>query len=215
MSWRDRLPSRLRRPVDAYLSLGSNVGDRAETLRAAIVELDRADDVEVTAVSGVYETDPVGGVDQDPFYNLAVAVRTTRTPHELLDLAHELEAAHGRDRASEVRWGPRTLDVDLILFGDRVVDDEQLTVPHPRMHERAFVLVPLLEVHPGGTLPDGTRLSTLVARLAPVEGVALAFRLTELPWSGLPRPPGPRGAGAFLADEWDRSGGPPDEDVYR
>ncbi len=126
----------------AYLGLGSNMGDRREILRRAVGALD-----EVTVVSPVYETDPVGGVEQEAFYNIVVEVETRLGPHELLARCQELEQAEKRVRT--VRWGPRTLDVDLLLYGDRRIDTPDLVVPHPRMHERNFVMVPLLDIDPG------------------------------------------------------------------
>ncbi|HEX2040086.1 MAG TPA: 2-amino-4-hydroxy-6-hydroxymethyldihydropteridine diphosphokinase [Acidimicrobiales bacterium] len=128
--------------VRAFLGLGSNVGDRWAHLRAAVDALP-----DVVAVSPVYETDPVGGPEgQDAYLNCVVMLITDRTPRQLLSLCRELESAAGRTRGE--RWGPRTLDVDVLLVGDAVVDDPDLQVPHPRMWERAFVLVPLADVAP-------------------------------------------------------------------
>jgi 2-amino-4-hydroxy-6-hydroxymethyldihydropteridine diphosphokinase len=143
--------------VQAYLALGSNLGDRRAHLQRAIDALDRDEHVDVVAVSQVYATDPVGGPDQDEYLNAVVAVDTTLAPHELLRLAQAVEQAEGRVRT--VRWGPRTLDVDLLLHGDATLDDEALTVPHPRMWERDFVLVPLRDVAPDlvERLADGGR----------------------------------------------------------
>lgn len=188
MGWRRWLPW-ADEEATAFLALGSNVGDRLQTIRSAIEALDRPDDVQVEKVSAVYETAPdTGGrpelddVDQEPYLNLVLAVTTTRGPRELLELAHEVEAEHGRDRSSEVRWGPRTLDVDLLLYEDRVIDESDLQVPHPRMVERAFVLVPLAEIMPpGAQLPDGESLSRHIARLAPIEGIERYVRLQEGP----------------------------------
>lgn len=196
-------------PVDAFLGLGSNVAERLDTLEAAIRDLHAADGIEVQAVSGVYETDPVGGPDQDPYLNAVVAIRTTLRPERLLAAVQAIEAAHGRDRDREERWGPRTLDLDILLYGDAVIDTATLVVPHPRLHERAFVLVPLLEVFAGGALPDGTRVSALVTALAPIEGVDLYVRLEGVPGAGPERPAGPPSPGAFLADEWERPEGAP------
>ena len=126
----------------AFLGLGSNLGDRRRHLAEAVAALP-----DVVAVSPVYETEPVGGPEgQGPYLNLVVQLETERSPHELLALAQRLEAAAGRVRT--VRHGPRTLDVDVLLVGDLAVDDESLTVPHPRMHERAFVLAPLADLAP-------------------------------------------------------------------
>ena len=125
----------------AFLALGSNIGDRRTNLRTAVAAIP-----ELVAVSPVYETDPVGGPEQDSFYNIVIELDTERSPQELLALCQELERAAGRVRV--VHWGPRTLDVDVLLVGDLVVDDDNLAVPHPRMAERNFVMVPLLDLAP-------------------------------------------------------------------
>jgi 2-amino-4-hydroxy-6-hydroxymethyldihydropteridine diphosphokinase len=125
----------------AFLGLGSNIGDRRQTLLDAVAAIP-----ELVAVSPVYETEPVGGPEQGPFYNIVVELDTERSPHELLALCRELEQAAGRVRV--VRWGPRTLDVDVLLVGDLTVDDDDLVVPHPRMAQRNFVMVPLLDLAP-------------------------------------------------------------------
>ncbi|MEM9561318.1 MAG: 2-amino-4-hydroxy-6-hydroxymethyldihydropteridine diphosphokinase [Actinomycetota bacterium] len=130
----------------AYLGLGSNLGDRRATLRQAVAAIP-----EVVAVSPVYETDPVGGPEQGAFLNIVVELETRRSPRELLELCRELEAAAGRVRV--VRWGPRTLDVDVLLVGEESVDEDDLTVPHPRMAERNFVVVPLLDLAPDLDIP--------------------------------------------------------------
>jgi 2-amino-4-hydroxy-6-hydroxymethyldihydropteridine diphosphokinase len=132
--------------VRAYLALGSNLGDRAAHLQNAIDALDRDAHVVVVAISPVYATDPVGGPEQGEYLNAVVAVDTTLSAHDLLRVAQGLEQAAGRVRTE--RWGPRTLDVDLLLHGDARVDDDTLTVPHPRLWERDFVLVPLRDVAP-------------------------------------------------------------------
>jgi 2-amino-4-hydroxy-6-hydroxymethyldihydropteridine diphosphokinase len=130
----------------AYLALGSNLGDRAGNLQTAIDALTAVPKVAVVAASNVYETDPVGGPDQGSFLNAVVAVDTELTPRELLAVAHRLEHDAGRVRVE--RWGPRTLDVDVLLVGDAVVSEPDLVVPHPRMWERGFVLAPLHDVAP-------------------------------------------------------------------
>ncbi|HDK45475.1 MAG TPA: 2-amino-4-hydroxy-6-hydroxymethyldihydropteridine diphosphokinase, partial [Actinobacteria bacterium] len=116
---------------------------------------------EVVAVSSVYETAPVGGPDQGPYLNAVAVVETDLEPYELLDSLLRIEQRTGRERT--VRWGPRTLDLDLILYGDRVLDDERLTVPHPRLAQRRFVLEPLAEVWPGAVLPDGRPVTGLLS----------------------------------------------------
>jgi 2-amino-4-hydroxy-6-hydroxymethyldihydropteridine diphosphokinase len=130
----------------AYLALGSNLGDRARHLQTAVDALAAASAVTVVAVSSVYETDPVGGPEQERYFNAVVAIETALTPHELLALCQRLEVDAHRIRAE--RWGPRTLDVDVLLIGDAVVSEPDLVVPHPRMWERGFVLAPLHDVAP-------------------------------------------------------------------
>nr|WP_221473673.1 2-amino-4-hydroxy-6-hydroxymethyldihydropteridine diphosphokinase [Planomonospora venezuelensis] len=145
------------------MALGSNLGDRLGTLQGAIDSLFGAPGLEFVAVSPVYETDPVGGPEQDPYLNAVVVAESSLEPRTLLDRAQGVENAFGRVRAE--RWGPRTLDVDLIALqdpagggtgdgagADVVSDDPLLTLPHPRAHERAFVLVPWLQADPGATL---------------------------------------------------------------
>ena len=128
--------------VRAFLGLGSNVGDRWQYLTDAVARLP-----DVVRISPVYETDPVGGPDgQSPYLNLVVELSTDRSPRQLLEEAQAAEASAGRERT--VRFGPRTLDVDVLLVGDQVVNDSDLIVPHPRMRERAFVLVPLRDLAP-------------------------------------------------------------------
>lgn len=125
----------------AYLSLGSNMGDRRAHLKDAVASIEG-----VVAVSDVYETSPVGGPPQDDYLNLVVAIDTPLTPRELLGVCHRLEAAAGRVRGE--RWGPRPLDVDILWTDLGPVDEPDLTIPHPRMHERRFVLEPLRELAP-------------------------------------------------------------------
>jgi 2-amino-4-hydroxy-6-hydroxymethyldihydropteridine diphosphokinase len=130
----------------AYLGLGANIGDRTRALQAAVDGLAADDGVTVVAVSPVYETDPVGGPEQPDYLNAVVALDTDRTPRELLELAKRLEDEAGRVPGE--RWGPRPLDVDVLLVGDDEVDEPDLVVPHPRLYERAFVMVPLADLDP-------------------------------------------------------------------
>jgi 2-amino-4-hydroxy-6-hydroxymethyldihydropteridine diphosphokinase len=139
--------------VRAYLALGSNLGERLEHLQRAVDALATTGGVGIVALSRVYETAPVGGPAQDPYLNAVVAIDTDLSPHALLTLAQSLEQDAARVRAE--RWGPRTLDVDILLFDDAEVDDADLTIPHPRMWERGFVLAPLRDVAPG--LVDANR----------------------------------------------------------
>jgi 2-amino-4-hydroxy-6-hydroxymethyldihydropteridine diphosphokinase len=153
------------RPVrTGYLGLGSNVGDSAAHLRAAI-ELLRARGVIVDAVSSVYVTEPVGEIlDQPDFLNAAVRIRTDFEPEQLLDACKAVEAERGRSFAAP-RHSPRPLDVDLLLLGDLELRTERLTLPHREVAGRRFVLAPLLELDPELTLPDGTRLAAAMAAL--------------------------------------------------
>jgi 2-amino-4-hydroxy-6-hydroxymethyldihydropteridine diphosphokinase len=147
-----------------YLGLGSNVGDRAGHLRAAI-ELLGEQGVEVEAVSSTYETEPVGEVlDQPDFLNAAIRIRTELEPEALLDLCKEVEVERGR-QLDAPRHSPRPVDVDLLLLGDLVLSTDRLTLPHPEIASRRFVLAPLLELDPDLTLPDGTRLADALAAL--------------------------------------------------
>ncbi|WP_040224551.1 2-amino-4-hydroxy-6-hydroxymethyldihydropteridine diphosphokinase [Bhargavaea cecembensis] len=131
----------------AWLSIGTNMGDREMNLRDAVRMLADLPGTEVDGVSSIYETDPVGLEDQPAFLNMAVRLKTGLDAEALLDHCLRIESGLGRVRT--VRWGPRTADLDILLFNDENMETEKLTVPHPRMQERAFVLVPLLEVDPG------------------------------------------------------------------
>lgn len=137
--------------VCAYLALGSNMGKREETLQKAIHKLQEQPGIRVLRVSNIYETDPVGYVDQDAFLNMVIAVETELSADQLLKTALTIERELGRVRL--IRWGPRTIDIDLLLFGDRTIETKHLKIPHPSMAERAFVLVPLRDVWEGGALP--------------------------------------------------------------
>ena len=149
-----------------YLGLGSNVGDRSQHLRAAI-EMLGDHGIEVEAVSSIYETEPVGEVlDQPDFLNAAIRIRTDLEPELLLDVCKAIEVEHGRMLAAG-RHSPRTLDIDLLLLGDLELESERLTLPHPEVTSRRFVLVPLLELDPGLSLPDGTRLADALDALGP------------------------------------------------
>ena len=145
----------------AYVGLGSNLGEREATLWKALEGLGATEGIEVVAVSSFRETDPVGVVDQPRFVNAAAALETSLSPRELLERLLDVERSLGRDRAVEERWGPRTLDLDLLLYGGESIDEPGLEVPHPRLTERAFVLEPLLELDPDLRLPDGRPLRDL------------------------------------------------------
>lgn len=135
----------------AYLSLGSNLGNRFEMLQEAVRMLQEKPDLNVTQVSSVYETDPVGYTEQATFLNIVVEIQSYLSAEKILLICLETEQTLGRIR--EFRWGPRCIDLDMLLYNDENIESEKLTVPHPRMHERGFVLVPLMELVPRGIHP--------------------------------------------------------------
>jgi 2-amino-4-hydroxy-6-hydroxymethyldihydropteridine diphosphokinase len=145
-------------PSRAYLSLGSNLGNRLASLQEAVLRLGASQGITVVRSSRVYETEPVGP-PQPPYLNAVLDVRTTLVPHGLLDVGLAVEAEMGRLRTE--RWGPRVIDVDLLTFDRDVVAEPGLTIPHPRMHERAFVLIPLAELDADPPLPAGRRMTEL------------------------------------------------------
>ena len=144
------------------LSVGANLGDRLGTLQGCVDALGRLGETEVLAVSPVYETAPVGGPAQPDYLNAVVLAATTLPARELLDRLHEIEAAF--DRVRLVRWGPPTLDIDIIVFDSEHSDDPGLTLPHPRAHERAFVLAPWHDVDPDAALPGHGPVAELLAK---------------------------------------------------
>ena len=139
--------------VTAYVGLGSNLGNRKEHLAEALRRLDADPTITVVTVSSVYETAPVGVADQPAFLNCVAEVRVTCRARELLQRCLQIEADMGRVR--QERWGPRNIDLDVLIFGDECIAEPDLIVPHPRLAERQFVLVPLAEIAPGLRLPDG------------------------------------------------------------
>jgi 2-amino-4-hydroxy-6-hydroxymethyldihydropteridine diphosphokinase len=146
----------------AYVGLGSNLGDRESTLHRALELLGQR--VRIVAVSRFRETEPWGHADQPPFVNAAAAVETELAPRGLLDALLEVERELGRTRAGP-RYGPRTIDLDLLLYGDEKVAEEGLTVPHPRLHERRFALEPLLELDPALSVPGRGTVAELLGHL--------------------------------------------------
>jgi 2-amino-4-hydroxy-6-hydroxymethyldihydropteridine diphosphokinase len=164
----------------AYLGLGSNLGDRVGYLRTALNLLVASSDVVIEAVSSLYETTPLEITEQPDFLNAAAAVRTQLTPRELLRLVKEIERAVGR--IERVRFGPREVDVDILLYGDLLLVSDELTIPHPRLAARAFALAPLAELAPGLVLP-GAAVS--IASLIPAALARGAVtRVQDPEWSG-------------------------------
>jgi 2-amino-4-hydroxy-6-hydroxymethyldihydropteridine diphosphokinase len=148
----------------AYVGLGSNMGDRERMLWSAVHMLTFNAEVDVVEVSSIRETDPVGIVDQPPFLNAAVAVDTELEPQALLELLLSIERELGRTRGGP-RFGPRTIDLDLLLYGEEIVAEPGLTVPHPRLHERRFALEPLAELDPELVVPEKGSVQALLARV--------------------------------------------------
>jgi 2-amino-4-hydroxy-6-hydroxymethyldihydropteridine diphosphokinase len=151
--------------IAAFVGLGGNVGDAASTLREAISALDGLPDTQLVRASRLYRTPAWGRVEQADFVNAVAQLETRLDARELLDALLDLERQFGRERHDEdARWGPRTLDLDLLLFGEGVIDEPGLRVPHPHLHERAFVLVPLAGIAPDASIPGhGTVRSALAA----------------------------------------------------
>jgi 2-amino-4-hydroxy-6-hydroxymethyldihydropteridine diphosphokinase len=160
----------------AYLGLGSNLGDRRQRLAEAVRRLHAGPALQVVNVSPVYESSPVGVTAQPDFLNLVVQVATSHTPQKLLTECQCIEIDLGRERRK--RWGPRTIDIDLLLYGAMRINDKNLTVPHPRMRERSFVLAPLAEIAPGLKLDGKT-----IGEFAAVLGEAGLRKLGPLDWA--------------------------------
>lgn len=160
----------------AYLALGSNLGDRFDNLKQAIRALANEKDIYVVNTSSIYETEPVGYVDQEPFLNMVIQVETGLSPIELLKLSLKIENDLGRIR--EIKWGPRTLDLDILMYNQENIETEELIVPHPRMHQRAFVLIPLLEINHHIHVPSIEKpLKLWVENLPDKEGVRIWKRI--------------------------------------
>ena len=149
----------------AYIGLGANLGERGRTIAEALRRLDGDDRTWVLSSTAPIETEPVGYEDQPRFLNAAARLETTRSPRELLDLMLEIERDLGRIRGEGPRYGPRTIDLDLLLYGAETIDEDVLEIPHPRLHERRFVLEPLAELDPSLVVPGRGRVSALLAEL--------------------------------------------------
>ena len=160
-----------KRVFAAYIGVGSNMGDREENLHRAIEALDANGGIKVTRVSSIYETEPVGYLDQPDFLNAVVEIDTTLAPGELLALTKSIEKELHRRR--EIHWGPRTIDLDILLYGRLELAQPDLKLPHPEVKNRAFVLVPLAELAPEHKLPNGKRVKELLSDLGKTTGVRL------------------------------------------
>ena len=152
-------------PERVFLGLGSNLGDSVARLRRAAVQIGSLPQTHCVQGSGFYQSPAWGGVEQPDYTNAVLEIATQLQPLELLHQLLAIERDNGRDRQIEQRWGPRTLDCDILLFGERQLQSAELTVPHPRMAERAFVLVPLSEIAPEFLLPGLGALSSLIANV--------------------------------------------------
>lgn len=144
--------------VTAYIGLGSNLGDPAANLHSAVDQIAALDTVELRAVSRFYASKPMGPQDQPDYVNAVICVRTSLDAHALLQALFAVERAHGRVRDVSLRWGPRTLDLDLLLYGAEVIETADLHVPHPGIYERSFVLLPLADITPNFLFPNGQSL---------------------------------------------------------
>ncbi|RAK16536.1 2-amino-4-hydroxy-6-hydroxymethyldihydropteridine diphosphokinase [Anoxybacillus vitaminiphilus] len=157
---------------NAYIALGSNIGNRLQYLHDAVKKLDEHEQISVVDTSSIYETEPVGYIEQDYFLNMVVRVKTALSPFALLEVTRKIEDDFGRKRV--IRWGPRTLDLDILLYNQENIETEQLIIPHPRMLERAFVLVPLLELNPNIYIPNNEKsLLLIIDELPDKEGVRI------------------------------------------
>jgi 2-amino-4-hydroxy-6-hydroxymethyldihydropteridine diphosphokinase len=156
--------------ASVYLGLGTNLGDREANLRQAIQRLEQIDGIELQEISDLYETSPVGYLDQPPFYNMVIRSTTTLSPRSLLEQVLQVENQLRRVRT--IRFGPRSIDIDILLYEDRLVNEEDLQIPHPRMVERGFVLVPLFEIA-GDLLIPGTNktITQWIKQLPPTQTV--------------------------------------------
>lgn len=146
--------------VVAYISVGSNLNNPYQQVKSAIGKLKIADNIYIETISGWYLSDPVGPKNQSRYVNGVIKISTRLSPNQLLKKLHEIEDAHGRIR--NMRWGPRTLDLDILLYGSRMMNTKKLTIPHPEMKIRNFVLTPLADIEPDLVLPDGSILSSLL-----------------------------------------------------
>lgn len=158
----------------AYLSIGSNIGERLKFVEQAVSFLGLCEEINIIQTSALYETEPWGIKDQNWFLNVAVEINTTLSPQDLLVKCNQIESTLGRNRNIEKRWGERTVDIDIIFYGTEIINTDILVVPHTRMHERAFVLVPMLEIAPEFVHPIFNKtIADLYESLVEVEDVFL------------------------------------------
>lgn len=158
----------MQRMKDVFLALGSNLGNRMDYLNRALEALKTDSKIKVLAQSNIYETEPVGGVPQKNYLNAVIKIQTSYTPKALLDKIHAIEK--NLERTREVRWGPRTLDIDILLFGDRVVQTEDLIIPHKELMNRGFVLIPLADIAEDTCIPEQS-LQVLIQKAEDRQGV--------------------------------------------
>lgn len=162
-----------------FLGLGSNLGNRENYLLQAIRLLEGIKEIRVKKVSSIYETAPIGYINQGAFLNMAIEIETSLQPLELLEQTSNIENTLERKR--EIHWGPRTIDVDILLFNEETINEEKLTIPHPRMEERAFVLIPLAEIAPDFPFPGkGQKIRELLSNCPGKEGVHLKIGFTVI-----------------------------------
>ncbi|UZQ86306.1 2-amino-4-hydroxy-6-hydroxymethyldihydropteridine diphosphokinase [Thermoclostridium stercorarium] len=159
---------------DIILSLGSNIGDREKNLKTALYHIIQNPYISLVAVSNIYNTEPVGYVDQGPFLNLCVSIQTTLNPYELLSSLQNIERLMQRER--NIRWGPRNIDIDIIFYRDEVINEENLIIPHPRYKERNFVIIPLLDICEKALIP---KFKSMIRQEGGVE-LYRKFNLNEL-----------------------------------
>lgn len=167
--------------VSFYLSLGANIGDRFGHLKKAIQLLKQIHGISIDSISSIYETEPVGFVEQPAFLNMVVGGTTEFTPEQLLQTVLEVERKQGRVR--EVRWGPRTLDIDILLYGQEIIADGNLEIPHPRMQDRLFVLIPFAEIAAEQPIPIGNnRFQTPSQLLENVKDKSGVYKWKDIDW---------------------------------
>lgn len=161
---------------EAYLGLGSNIGDKNQYLQEAIEEIGKLEKTEVLAISSLYITKPWGKTDQEEFLNQVIGIKTSLSPQELLKSLQNIEINMGRQRSE--RWGPRIIDIDILLYGEEVIHTEELVIPHPYMKQRLFVLVPLAEINENVIFPDdGTHIQEVLSRVVDRERNNIIKRL--------------------------------------